>query len=69
MVLHILHAPSPTGATNITHKNQNTLHTSKSAMVPEDRLQSDVLTWSNPKKKKKKKKKKQNECVPVTLSI
>ena len=34
--------PSPTGsgfftgATHITHKNQNTLHTSKSAMVPAD---------------------------------
>jgi hypothetical protein len=36
MVLHILHTPSPTGATYITHKNQNTLHTSKTAMVPAD---------------------------------
>ena len=34
IVLHIIHTPSPTGATHITHKNQNTLHTSKSAMVP-----------------------------------
>jgi hypothetical protein len=36
MVLHILHTPSLTGATYITHKNQNTLRTSKTAMVLAD---------------------------------
>ena len=44
MVLHIIHTPSPTGATHITHKNQNTLHTSKSAIFQQTiHLQSDVL--------------------------
>jgi len=34
-----------TGATHITHKNQNTLHTSKSAMVPEDHPSSIWRTY------------------------
>jgi len=45
MILHILHIPSPTGATHITHKNQNTLHTSKSAMVPKDHPSSIRHTY------------------------
>jgi len=41
MVLHILHTFTNwqwifTGATHITYKNQNTLHTSKSTTVPAD---------------------------------
>jgi len=40
IVLHILHTPSPTGSefslVHITHTNQDTLHTPKSAMVLAD---------------------------------
>ena len=45
MVLHILRTPSPTGSgfslvQHTSHKNQNTLHTSKSATVPADHTSS-----------------------------
>ena len=47
MVLHILHTPAPTGATHITHKNQNTLHSSSLPWFRKTiRLQSDILMLS-----------------------